>query len=225
MFDRIAHSYDLLNRTLSLGRDVAWRKRMAGMLPDRSEQHVLDLATGTADQILSFFRASDAIRSGVGLDLAEQMLDRGRAKIATRGLSERISLEVGDASRIPFGDGTFDAVSISFGIRNVADVRAALSEMYRVLKAGGRALILECSLPSNRLLRKIYLLYFRHVLPRLGGLISGDFEAYRYLNETVETFPSSAAFCALMEEAGFREVAAHPQTLGVATIYVGDKIS
>lgn len=222
MFDRIAHRYDLLNHLLSLNRDLAWRKQLAGHLTGRTDQKVLDLATGTGDQLLALYQ-SGKVKSGIGVDLADRMLEIGQEKITRAGLESTLTLQHGDAENLPFDSDTLDAVSISFGIRNVTDVPHALEEMHRVLKSGGRALILEFSLPDNRLFRKLYLFYFRKVLPRLGGMISGDRDAYRYLNETVETFPYGEDFCELMREAGFVNIKATALTLGIATLYQGDK--
>lgn len=222
MFDRIAHRYDFLNHFLSLNRDKAWRKRLAARLPDRENLEVLDLATGTADQLLALF-ASGKVKSGMGIDPAEKMLEIGRRKIKERKLDDKIVLKNGSAEQIPCEDNAFDAVTISFGIRNVTDVPRALSEMRRVLKANGRALILEFSLPKNRLIKKLYLFYFRKILPRLGAIISGDARAYRYLNETVETFPYGVNFCDLMRQAGFENVTARQLTFGIVTLYTGDK--
>lgn len=219
MFDRIAPRYDLLNHLLSARRDVAWRKRMARHLPDGSGLMLLDLATGTGDQIFSILESTDRVKNAVGLDLSERMLEIGRGKIHGRN----VELKNGDATAIPLVDNKFDVVTISFGIRNVIDVPGALREMRRVLKPGGRTLILECSLPRWRLLRGLYLFYLRHVLPRFGGWISGDAEAYRYLNVTIESFPKGEAFCDLMRSAGFKNVRAFPLSLGVAAIYQGDK--
>ncbi|UCD62686.1 MAG: bifunctional demethylmenaquinone methyltransferase/2-methoxy-6-polyprenyl-1,4-benzoquinol methylase UbiE [Candidatus Zixiibacteriota bacterium] len=223
MFDRIAPRYDLLNRLFSLGRDVSWRKEVARHLPPGSALQVLDLATGTGDVLIALHRYSGRVDMGVGMDMAARMLELARNKITSRGLSERLALVVGDARRIPFGDGCFDAVTIAFGIRNVEPVRTGLSEMRRLLNTNGKVLILEFSLPGNRLLRALYLMYFRYVMPVLGAFISGDSYAYRYLNRTVETFPYGREFCRLMEEAGFRGVVAHPLTFGIATVYEGWK--
>lgn len=223
MFDRIAPRYDCANRVLSFRRDVAWRKRMARFIADRRAVRLLDLATGTGDQILHFIEGGADIGAALGLDMAERMLAIGRAKIAERGLDAKVELRVGDAAAIPCEDGGFDAVSISFGIRNVGDVPRALREMRRVLKPGGRALILEFSLPENALFQPLYLFYLRRVLPRIGGALSGEGDAYRYLNRTIEGFPCGDAFCALMREAGFADVEAFPQTMGIATIYTGVK--
>ncbi len=222
MFDRIAHRYDLLNHLLSLNRDRAWRKRLVQNLPDRSDLEVLDLATGTADQLIALYE-SRRVSSGVGVDPSERMLEIGQNKVVERKLESHLALVKGDCERIPFEDESFDAVTISFGIRNVTDVGRSLAEMYRVLRSDGRALILEFSLPKNALVRRCYLLYFRSVLPLIGGLISGDSYAYRYLNQTVETFPDGQEFFNLISQAGFRRVTAEPLTFGTATIYVGEK--
>jgi demethylmenaquinone methyltransferase/2-methoxy-6-polyprenyl-1,4-benzoquinol methylase len=223
MFDRIAHRYDLLNRLLSFGQDSIWRRRVARLLPDGSDLHLLDLATGTADLLLSLKRRSARVEFGVGLDMAARMLAIGRQKITRTNQTGKLTLVRSDACRLPFDDSTFSAVTIAFGIRNVIDIPLALREMHRVLKPNGRTLILEFSLPENRFIRRIYLLYFRRVLPAIGGLISGDSLAYHYLNETVETFPYGQDFCRLMEDADFANVKANRLTLGVATIYQGDR--
>ena len=169
------------------------------------------------------FSCSDRIDRALGTDLALKMLDRGREKVKKRKLEDRIVLEEGDAENIQYPDNIFDAVTISFGIRNLMSVERSLSEMYRVLKPAGRVLILEFSIPQNILMRSIYLFYFRYLLPFIGSVISGDRYAYRYLNETVEGFPYGDAFCQLLRESGFLNVSMYPQTFGIATIYCGDK--
>lgn len=224
MFDRIARRYDLLNHLLSLGQDIRWRKKVARFLVNKYDQYILDLATGTGDQLLYLFSCSDRIDRALGTDLALKMLDRGREKVKKRKLDDRIVLEEGDAENIQYPDNTFDAVTISFGIRNVMSVERSLSEMYRVLKPAGRVLILEFSIPQNILMRSIYLFYFRYLLPFIGSVISGDGSAYRYLNNTVEGFPYGDAFCQMLRESGFQNVSMYPQTFGIATIYYGDKI-
>jgi demethylmenaquinone methyltransferase/2-methoxy-6-polyprenyl-1,4-benzoquinol methylase len=223
MFNRIAGRYDLLNRLLSFGQDIRWRKQVARFLANHNEQYLLDLATGTGDQLLYLFKNSSKIDRAVGTDLAVNMLDIGKEKIKNQQLDNRIHLKEGDAESIQFPEETFDAVTISFGIRNVVNVSQSLSEMYRVLKPSGRVLILEFSIPKNRLMRKIYLLYFRYFLPMMGAVISGDGYAYKYLNETVETFPYGNDFCHLLVSAGFQNVYMHPMTFGITTIYVGEK--
>ena len=223
MFNRISPRYDLLNRLLSFGRDVSWRKKMARYLPAGDQLHVLDVATGTADVILSLFRHNPRVFRAVGVDMAERMLEIGRQKIYEHYLEKVVELQRADATRLPFPDNLFDAVTIAFGIRNLSDVVKGLREMWRVVKPGGRVLILEFSLPARKWIRQLYLLYFRHVLPRVGGWLSGDSYAYRYLNETVENFPYGESFCQLLEEVHFQNIRMKPLTFGVATLYYGEK--
>ena len=155
--------------------------------------------------------------------MARQMLEIGRQKIEDRGLDRRITLISDDAMRLPFKDESFDAVTIAFGIRNVLDTGQTLREMHRVLRSGGRALILEFSLPSNPFLRRLYLFYFRYLMPWIGGIVSGNRRAYRYLNQTVETFPYGKEFARFLTETGFKAVRFFPLSFGVATIYRGEK--
>lgn len=220
MFDRIAPSYDALNRILSLRRDVSWRRRMARFIQKDEPLALLDLATGTGDQLIELKKSGVPISTATGMDLSEGMLDLGRNKLHHLGWDE-IEMVVGDVMNIPSPDHMYDVVTISFGIRNVLDVPKGLQEIQRVLKPGGMLLILECSMPQNLLLKKMYSLYFRHILPVIGGLVSGDSSAYRYLNKTVESFPCGEAFCRLLCSAGYRDVKFETQTLGVATIYQG----
>lgn len=222
MFDQIADTYDLVNRLLSFRRDVAWRKRLALRMPS-GPTRVLDLATGTCDVPLALRRHCGERVRGTGADMSGGMLRGGKRKLEAAGLSGTFSLVRADATRLGFAGASFDAVTIAFGIRNVVDVDAALREMLRVLRPGGRALILEFSLPKNVLFRAGYLLYFRHILPRLGGAVSGKPAAYRYLNETVEAFPYGGAFCERMEQAGFHGITAGALTFGIATLYEGTR--
>ena len=223
MFDRIASRYDLLNRLLSFRQDVIWRNKVVALLPQKENLSVLDLATGTGDLILTIAEKSPQFKSGVGLDMAGEMLKYAVLKTDEKKLSNSISYVRGDAVTIPFANNTFDAVTISFGIRNVIDVSKSLKEMYRILDKNGKALILEFSLPHNKIVKTAYLFYFRHILPFIGGIISGDSYAYKYLNQTVETFPYGKEFCTLMEKAGFSIVSEHRLTFGIATIYEGVK--
>ncbi len=223
MFDRIAPRYDLLNRLLSGRRDVAWRKKMVTLIPDRDHLLLLDIATGTADQIISLMQASPRINQAIGIDMSEGMLEIGRDKIKRLGWQDRVTLNTGDAMAIPGDASTFDVATMSFGIRNVINVTECLRDVYRVLKPGGRALILEFSTPVVPWFRPIYFFYLRHLLPVIGGMLSGDRKAYHYLNRTIQTFPSGDAFCQLMTEAGFEKVKATPLTLGIASIYKGDR--
>ncbi|NGX39755.1 MAG: Demethylmenaquinone methyltransferase [Chlamydiae bacterium] len=222
MFNEISPTYDRVNRILSFGLDRLWRKRLTSLLPSGNSLTLIDLATGTGDQLLSLMK-SGKISSALGIDLAEEMLSFFKTKVAGRPFANEIALEVASALDIPAEEGSFDCATISFGIRNVGDPGLCLREMHRVLKPGGRALILEFSLPKIKLVRFFHLLYLRKVLPFLGGVISGKPSAYSYLNKTIEAFPYGSAFCNLMKEANFSNVHAHPMTLGVATLYMGEK--
>jgi demethylmenaquinone methyltransferase/2-methoxy-6-polyprenyl-1,4-benzoquinol methylase len=223
MFDRIAPTYDLLNHLLSLGRDYAWRRRAAQELGEDAVLTVIDLATGTGDLLLSLLKTRIDIDGAVGLDVSESMLDLCREKLARRGLAERVELVCGDAAVTPFPDGTFDAATMGFGIRNMPDAQQTLREMHRILKPGGKALILEFSLPQNRVWRWCYLKYLRRVVPLLGAFISSDRRAYRYLNTSIEGYYQAEDFTALMQNAGFRDISVIPLTFGVASIYRGVK--
>ncbi len=220
MFDRIAPTYDIANRLLSLGLDVRWRKKFSANIPPCSR--LLDVATGTGDLLINICQDHPQI-SGVGVDLAKNMLDLAQKKVEKNQLSSRITLQQADATCLPFADESFDVVSIAFGIRNVKPMDEALKEFIRVLKPRGQAMILEFSLPKNMLVKWGYLQYFRHVLPVIGGLISKDKQAYQYLNQTVEAFPTVDAFRNKLLEAGFSEVLPISLSLGVATIYCARK--
>ena len=223
MFDRIAERYDVLNRVLSFRRDVAWRKFLYEKLPDGCGLKVLDLATGTGDVLLGLAAAGDKVAAGVGVDKSAKMLAVGKRKVEERRLTRAVTLLRGDASALGVMGESFDVATMAFGIRNVPNVPEALREIWRVLKPEGRVLILEFSLPRNRIIRGLYLFYFRNILTRIGAFVSGDRHAYRYLNRTVEEFPRGEAFCSILREAGFKNVQAHPLTFGVATLYEGDK--
>lgn len=223
MFDSIAPRYDVVNRVLSFRQDRAWRKRLVRSLAADAPCRVLDVAAGTGDVLLALARGLDSLQRGVGLDMATAMLAVGRDKMDRAAPRGALSAVAGDALRIPCADGAFDAVTIAFGIRNIPDVAGALREMLRVLRPGGQLRILEFSLPVNLLARAFYLLYLRHVLPHVGGLISGNRHAYRYLNRTVESFPYGEALCEIMRSQGFTSTRAVPLTFGVATLYQAEK--
>lgn len=223
MFDRISARYDLLNRLLSFRRDIIWRKKLAELLPQKNNLKILDLATGTGDVLLSVVANNQQIDFGVGVDMASEMLKLAKLKIDKYRLANKLFLVRGDAIKIPFDDNSFDVTTIAFGIRNVVDVELSLKEMYRVLNPSGKTLILEFSLPKSRMVKSLYLFYFRRILPVLGWIISGDSYAYKYLNQTVETFPYGEDFCELLKKAGFGSVKQHPMTLGIATVYEGTK--
>jgi demethylmenaquinone methyltransferase / 2-methoxy-6-polyprenyl-1,4-benzoquinol methylase len=221
MFDRIAPRYDLLNRVLSAGTDVRWRRRAVDALEVHGRGRVLDLCTGTADLLLEALGRSADLR-GVGADLSEGMLLRGREKVARDGLSSRTSLVAADGEALPFASGCFGGALVAFGIRNIGDRATALRELHRVLRPGGRVVILEFSMPSG-LLGWVYRFYFRHVLPRVGAIVSGDPEAYAYLPASVAVFPEPPAFGEMLEGAGFTGVRWTALSAGIAHLFRADK--
>ncbi len=223
MFDRIAGKYDLLNHLLSFGLDLHWRKKMSCFLPAGNDLSLLDLATGTGDQLISIMNKVARVHQAVGVDMSMQMLAIAKKKIKKYGWYPLVQLQSGEGSKINFPDNTFDVVTISFGIRNFIDLKLSLTEMWRVLKPAGRLLILEFSLPHNPIMRRLHLFYLRKILPFIGRTISGDDYAYRYLNETIETFPHGESFCSLLINRGFAQVQAKPLTCGIVTIYQGEK--
>jgi len=220
MFDRIAPRYDLLNRVLSVGTDVRWRRRAVDFLEVGPEARILDLCTGTADLLVEALGRGPR-SSGLGVDLSAAMLRRGAAKLRRRGLGGRARLVGGDGERLPVGDGRFDAALVAFGIRNVGDVKAALAEVHRALRPGGRFVVLEFSLPAG-LFGRVYRLYFSRILPLVGGLVSGERSAYSYLPASVAGFPTPKEFGALMEGAGFVAVRWRHLSGGIACLHRGD---
>ncbi len=223
MFDRIAHRYDLLNRLLSGRQDVVWRKKLLQFIPNRKNIHLLDVATGTGDVMLTALDGVQDVQKAVGLDMSQEMLKQAQVKIDHKGYHSVATVEVANAEELPFEDESFDVVTIAFGIRNIPDYEKAIRDMFRVLNEGGRLLILEFSLPKNPLIRWPYLIYFRYVLPWIGGLLSGDREAYAYLNQSVEAFPYGERFADILKQSGFFSVRLKPLTFGIANIYCAEK--
>lgn len=219
MFNKIAKKYDLANKVLSFGVDRGWRKKLAKLVGRKPDAEVLDLATGTGDVIVDLLRYATPKRI-VGIDPSQGMLNVAKEKIS----DANTRLDVGDAQNLKLKDEEFDFVTISFGIRNVPNTIKALKEMYRVLRPGGEALILEFSIPTNWFVRMKYMFYLRYILPVLGGMITGDKSAYKYLNETIESFPHGAEFGKLLKDAGFDDVIYHKMTFGIATIYQAKKL-
>jgi demethylmenaquinone methyltransferase/2-methoxy-6-polyprenyl-1,4-benzoquinol methylase len=218
MFDGIAARYDLLNRIISLGIDQRWRKKTVAALELSPDAKVLDLATGTADLAIMVARTEPNAQV-VGLDPSRNMLAVGERKIQKAGLAERISLVEGTAESLTFSDNQFDAICMAFGIRNVPDRAAALREMARVVRAGGRIAILELAEPKKGMMGGLARFHVHSVVPWLGGLLSGSAE-YRYLQRSIAAFPDAADFAKLMESCGLKVLRHTPLTFGVATLYV-----
>lgn len=220
MFDRIAPRYDLLNRLLSAGTDVRWRRAAVDLLALPAGGRVLDFCTGTADLLVEALGRDTASR-GTGVDLSSAMLVRGRRKLERHELGSRGAVAAGDAEALPLAPASFDGAIVAFGIRNVGRPEAALREVARVLRPGGALVVLEFSSPRG-LVGLGYRLYFEHLLPFIGGLVSGDRAAYAYLPASVARFPDPAGFAALLERCGFRAVTARPLTFGIAHLYRGE---
>ena len=224
MFDGIAPDYDRLNHLMSLGVDRSWRRRALREIVDAERaQSILDIACGTGDFSLAIAGRMHPDSRITGLDLSEGMLAVMRDKVAKAGLQDRIGCEQGDSEAMRFADASFDVVTIAFGIRNFAHREAALREILRVLKPGGRLVILELSVPENRILRWGYNLYFKHFVPWIGGRISGDRAAYTYLPASVQAFPGRREWTATMAGCGYAQVRHKAFTLGLCRMYVGEK--
>lgn len=223
MFDGIAPSYDRLNHLLSLGVDRLWRKRSLKAIADGTQQEILDVACGTGDSTIAIAEAVAPGSRVTGVDISEGMMSLLMRKAAKAGVHDRIRLLTADAEALPFPDGSFHRVSCAFGVRNFERKDLALSEFHRVLKADGKAVILELSVPDMPLLRRLYDLYFLHVLPWVGGRISGNRAAYKYLPASVHAFPAPDSFCDLMRDAGFRSVYYKTFSFGLCRMYVGSR--
>lgn len=221
LFDSIANRYDLLNHLLSGGIDFYWRRAAIKTLIPHKPKRILDVATGTADFAIEAIRLNPEVV--VGVDISEVMLEIGRRKLAAKNLSEKIRLQTGEAEKLEFSDNSFDAAIVAFGARNFENLEAGLREMRRVIKAGGSVIVLEFSKPRKFPLRQLYFLYFLHILPLVGRIISGEKEAYRYLPETVMKFPDGEGFLDILRRIGFSAVRQQSLTFGIATIYCGEK--
>jgi len=221
MFDNISGNYDFLNHFLSLGIDIRWRKKAIRMLKADQPKVILDIATGTGDFAIEALALNP--EKVIGVDISEGMLAVGREKMKKRGLDDRIELQQGDSEGLKFEDNKFDAVIVSFGVRNFENLDRGLADMYRVLKPGGKVIILEFSRPERFPFKQVYNFYFKAILPRVGKLISKDRAAYTYLPESVEAFPDGEDFLGHMQQVGFNETTCKPLTFGVSSIYAGTK--
>ena len=221
MFDNISEDYDGLNRVISLGIDVSWRKKVVKLVGKNNPQQILDIATGTGDLALMMSQLNP--EKIVGLDISEGMLNVGKQKVAKANLSEKIEMVVGDSENIPFPDNTFDAITVSFGVRNFENLDKGLTEILRVLKPGGKFVVLETSNPTKFPFKQGYKLYTNFILPIIGKLFSKDKVAYSYLSESANSFPFGEAFNNILQKNGFKNAKNIPVTFGVATIYTALK--
>ncbi len=221
MFDTISSNYDGLNRVISFGIDVKWRKKVVKIVERSNPEQVLDIATGTGDLAINL--AQTGASKIVGLDLSEGMLAVGRKKIADKKLSAKIEMTQGDSEDLPFEDNSFDAITVAFGVRNFENLEKGLQEILRVLKPGGVFVILETSVPTKFPFKQGYNFYTKNLLPLIGKLFSKDQDAYSYLSESAAAFPYGEKLNNILRKIGFKDVENKPQTLGVATIYVASK--
>ncbi|MBC8413656.1 MAG: bifunctional demethylmenaquinone methyltransferase/2-methoxy-6-polyprenyl-1,4-benzoquinol methylase UbiE [Nitrospira sp.] len=221
MFSTIAGRYDLLNRVLSLGIDRYWRKLAVRQLKGGPDAHFLDVATGTCDVTLEIIKQCPPGVKVTGVDFSEGMLEFGREKIINAGLQERVNIRFADVTELPFEDGSFDSCIIAFGIRNVQDYKKGISEMARVVKKGGKVVILEFTTAQNKFLKMPYEFYIRRVLPFIGELISGKKGAYKYLPASMLEFPPPEELKMAMEETGLKDVVFNKLTFGITAVHVG----
>ncbi len=222
MFDTISGEYDGLNRVISLGTDIKWRKKVIKMVAKTRPDAILDIATGTGDLAIQFAQNTHAAKI-IGLDLSEGMLSVARKKVKGTAIENTVDFVKGDSEALPFEDNSFDAITVSFGIRNFENLEKGLSEILRVLKSGGIFVILETSVPSKFPFKQGYSIYAKGILPVIGSIFSKDKVAYKYLSESASVFPHGEALNNILRKIGFIEVENKPQTFGVATIYTATK--
>ncbi|MCE3259713.1 MAG: ubiquinone biosynthesis methyltransferase UbiE [Bacteroidetes bacterium] len=221
MFDNISGRYDLLNSILSFGTHKGWRRKCVKLLAAKKPQHILDVATGTADFAIECAKLQP--QKIVGVDISEGMMKFGREKIEKLGLQNMISLEYGNAETLSYPDNTFDAIVVGFGVRNFQNLEKGLSNLNRVLKPGGQIVILEFSYPTNFIIKAGYTFYFTYITPLIGKIFSKDQRAYSYLMESVKAFPNNENFIAIMNKTGYKHTSYKSLSLGVAAIYYGQK--
>ena len=221
MFDTISGNYDGLNRVISFGIDIKWRKKVLQLVSDKNPKTVLDIATGTGD--LAILMTETSAERIVGLDISAGMLDVGRKKIEAKKLSDKIEMILADSENMPFENDTFDAITVAFGVRNFETLEKGLAEILRVLKPNGIFVILETSVPEKTPYKQGYAFYSKNILPLIGKLFSKDDSAYQYLSESASVFPYGEALNNILRKIGFIDVVSMPQTFGVATIYSATK--
>jgi len=221
MFDTISGEYDGLNRVISFGIDIKWRKKVVALVKATNPKNVLDIATGTGDLAINL--AETSAEKIIGLDISSGMLDVGKQKIKTKKLDQKIEMVIGDSENLPFDDNTFDAITVAFGVRNFETLENGLKDILRVLKPGGIFVILETSVPTKFPFKQGYQFHSKVILPTVGKLFSKDKTAYKYLSESANAFPYGEALNNILRKIGFINVTDMPQTFGVATIYKASK--
>ena len=221
MFDNIAPKYDFLNRLMSLGIDIQWRKKVIKRLQAARKGQFLDVATGTAD--LAIMLASLQPKKVIGIDVSQQMLNKGDEKIIEANVQDIVSLQKADSENLPFADNTFDAATVSFGARNFENLDKGLGEMYRVLSPGGILIILEFSKVKVFPLKQLFAFYFRYITPTIGKIFSKNNTAYSYLPESVAAFPEGEEMCSILHKIGFKNSTCTPLSFGIASIYQATK--
>lgn len=222
MFNNISKTYDFLNHFMSLGIDIIWRKKSINELKADKPKLILDVATGTGDfafEALSILQPEKII----GVDISQGMLDIAKQKIEKRGMQDRFEIKLGDSEKLPFEANEFDAVTVAYGVRNFEDLQKGLNDIHRVLKPGGKAVVLEFSKPKAFPIKQLYNFYFNYITPGIGKLFSKDARAYTYLPESVAAFPDGKAFTAIMQKAGFSNTKCRPLAFGICSIYTGVK--
>lgn len=221
MFDGISPQYDLMNRIISGGIDVKWRKNVVAILEGKNPKKILDVATGTGDLAVALL--STQATEIVGIDISQGMLDLGKEKVKKNQWDKKIKMKIGDSENIDYPNDYFDAVTVAFGVRNFENLDKGLSEILRVLRPEGDLIVLETAVPQNFLLRQFYLLYTQSVMPIMGWIFSRDKSAYQYLSDSAAAFPHGKAFNNILAKNGFIKIEDIPQTLGVASIYRAQK--
>jgi len=221
MFDTISKNYDGLNRVISFGIDVKWRKRVVNLIKKEQPENILDIATGTGDLAINLIKTG--AKKITGLDISPGMLEVGKQKITEKKLTNTIDLVIGDSENLPFSDNSFDAITVAFGVRNFENLDKGLLEIYRVLKPKGIFVVLETSVPTKTPYKQGYKFYTKYILPTIGKIFSKDRTAYSYLCESASIFPYGKDFNNILQKNGFSTVENKPQTFGVASIYVASK--